>query len=73
MTSGAWGGRTDVLLRVEHPGRTSRFGGWSYEVVDCKLASETKAESVLQLCLYSELLAELQGPAESFSTWFVRT
>ena len=60
LASGAWRGRTDVLLRVDHLDRTSRFGAWSYEVVDCKLASETKAESVLQLCLYSELLTELQ-------------
>src|SRR5580704_11590352 len=61
LTSGEWGGRTDVLLRVDHADRVSRFGAWSYEVVDCKLASETKAESVLQLCLYSELVTELQG------------
>ena len=31
-----WGGRTDVLLRVETP---SSLGGWSYEVVDTKLSS----------------------------------
>ena len=61
LTSGEWGGRTDVLLRVDHADRVSRFGAWSYEVVDCKLASETKAESVLQLCLYSDLLSELQA------------
>jgi len=30
-------------------------------VVDCKLASETQAETILQLCLYSELVAEMQG------------
>lgn len=60
LASGEWRGRTDVLLRVDHPDRTSRFGAWSYEVVDCKLASETKAESVLQLCLYSELLTDFQ-------------
>ena len=66
IARGAWGGRTDVLLRVEDPHRRSRFGGWFYEVVDCKLASETKAESILQLCLYSELLAELQGLEPEF-------
>ncbi|MBZ5677085.1 MAG: TM0106 family RecB-like putative nuclease [Acidobacteriia bacterium] len=61
LASGDWRGRADVILRVEQPGQPSRLGGWSYEVVDCKLSRETKAETVLQLCLYSELLAELQG------------
>jgi predicted RecB family nuclease len=56
-----WRGRADVLLRVDHPERTSRFGTWSYEAVDCKLALETKAETILQLCLYSDLLSALQG------------
>lgn len=58
LAAGDWRGRADVLLRVERP---SRLGTWSYEVVDCKLSRETKAETILQLCLYSELVAELQG------------
>jgi predicted RecB family nuclease len=53
-----WRGRADVLLKV--PGE-SKFGLWSYEVVDTKLARETKAGTILQLCLYSELLEEIQG------------
>ena len=53
-----WGGRADVLLRV---GTTSELGAWSYEVVDTKLAQETKGSTVLQLCLYSDLLATAQG------------
>lgn len=57
LGTGVWRGRTDVLLRVERP---SALGSWSYEVVDCKLARQTKAETILQLCLYSELLAETQ-------------
>ena len=61
LASIPWRGRADVLLRVEQPGTPSRAGNWSYEVVDCKLARETKAQTILQLCLYSELLAELQG------------
>ncbi|MBV9761892.1 MAG: TM0106 family RecB-like putative nuclease [Acidobacteriaceae bacterium] len=61
LSGGCWRGRADVLLRVDHPERTSRCGSWSYEAVDCKLASETKAETALQLCLYSQLLADLQG------------
>jgi hypothetical protein len=58
---GEWRGRADVLLRVEQSEQATRLGKWSYEVADCKLSSETKAETILQLCLYSELVAELQG------------
>jgi uncharacterized protein len=58
-----WRGRADVLLRTERP---SSFGNWSYEAADCKLARETKAETVLQLCVYSELIAALQGLEPEF-------
>jgi predicted RecB family nuclease len=61
LASGLWLGRADVLLRVEQPQRQSRVGHWSYETVDCKLTRETKAETILQLCLYSQLVGELQG------------
>jgi uncharacterized protein len=61
LEMGDWRGRSDVLLRVEQPEQPSRLGNWSYEVVDCKLALETKAETILQLCLYSDLLTQLQG------------
>jgi len=57
---GAWRGRADFLVRVERP---CKHWPWSYEVIDTKLASETRAGSVLQLCVYSELLAEVQGLA----------
>ena len=53
-----WFGRADVLRRVERP---SKLGPWSYEVHDCKLALETKATTILQLSLYSECLAAIQG------------
>jgi uncharacterized protein len=58
LAATGWRGRADVMLRVEPP---SGLGNWSYEVVDCKLARETKAETILQLCLYSELVASIQG------------
>ena len=58
LTSGRWFGRADVLRRVEG---ASKFGSWSYEVYDCKLARETKAATILQLSLYSELVAAIQG------------
>jgi uncharacterized protein len=55
---GAWIGRTDVLRRIDTP---SGLGAWSYEVVDTKLARETKGGTVLQLCLYAELVADVQA------------
>lgn len=55
-----------MLLRVEQLEKPSRVGKWSYEAVDCKLARETKAETVLQLCLYSQLLTEQGLEPERF-------
>lgn len=55
---GRWHGRADVLLRTDRP---SKLGSWSYEVVDTKLASETRGSTVLQICLYSDLLSKVQG------------
>src|SRR5262249_41513694 len=60
---GRWGGRLDVLRRVEKP---SAFGAWSYEVIDTKLARETKGNTVLQLSLYSDLLTDVQKLAPDF-------
>lgn len=57
LANGDWLGRADVLVRVDQP---SALGGWSYEVVDCKLSRTTKAEAILQLCFYSELLTDVQ-------------
>ena len=53
-----WSGRVDFLRRVDTP---SELGAWSYEVFDTKLARETKAETILQLSVYSHLLGKLQG------------
>ena len=58
LASGEWLGYADVLLRVD---QSSALGGWSYEAVDCKLSRTTKAEAILQLCFYSELLTAVQG------------
>ncbi|HET9943620.1 MAG TPA: TM0106 family RecB-like putative nuclease, partial [Terriglobia bacterium] len=58
LQTGNWFGRADVLLRVDRP---SRLGSWSYEVVDTKLARETRGGTILQLCLYSDLLRDIQG------------
>jgi predicted RecB family nuclease len=53
-----WFGRPDVLRRHEMP---SAFGEWSYQVIDTKLANETRGGTILQLALYSELLGIVQG------------
>ena len=53
-----WVGRVDILRRVEV---ASDLGPWSYEPIDTKLARETKAGTVLQLCLYGDLLTQAQG------------
>jgi len=56
--SDPWVGHADFLIRVEVP---SKLGSFSYEVVDTKLARTSRAKFLLQLCLYSEMLAEVQG------------
>ena len=63
LAVGRWFGRPDILKRVQ---KRSRFGDWSYEVYDCKLARETKAATILQLALYSYLLAEIQSEIPEF-------
>ena len=58
LSDGRWFGKPDVMRRVESP---SALGAWSYEISDTKLARETRAGTILQLGLYSELLARAQG------------
>ena len=53
-----WSGRIDVLRRVDTP---SAYGDWSYEPVETKLTRGTKAGTILQLCLYCDLLTAAQG------------
>jgi predicted RecB family nuclease len=62
LEHGRWAGWADVLLR--RPGESS-FGGWHYEPVETKLAVETRGATLLQLCLYADLLTELQATAPS--------
>jgi predicted RecB family nuclease len=70
LRNGQWFGRADILRRVEKP---SALGPWSYEVTDCKLSSETKAGTILQLSLYSELLEQAQCVAPEFMYVVPRT
>src|SRR5882757_8428669 len=67
LSDGEWFGRPDVLRRVAKP---SKRWAWSYEVVDTKLARETKATTILQLSLYSDLLKQIQGTLPE-SLWVV--
>src|SRR5712664_1803976 len=67
LSDGEWFGRPDVLRRVAKP---SKRWAWSYEVADTKLARETKATTILQLSLYSDLLAKMQGTVPEF-LWVV--
>ena len=66
LSDGEWFGRVDVLRRVEKAGTWA----WSYEVQDTKLTRETKATTILQLSLYSELLEKAQGVKPEF-LWVV--
>ncbi len=58
LEDGRWFGIADFLERVERP---SALGAWGYEAADAKLARRTKASYLLQLSLYSELIAAVQG------------
>jgi predicted RecB family nuclease len=64
LKASRWGGRVDILRRIEKP---SDLGAWSYEVSDTKLARETKGNTVLQICLYSDLLAHAQKLTPEFA------
>jgi len=37
------------------------LGDFSYEVLDTKLARTAEPKHIMQLCVYSELLTDLQG------------
>jgi uncharacterized protein len=56
--TGEWEGWADFLIRVN---KSSALGDFSYEVMDTKLATETKAATIIQISLYSEAVAEVQG------------
>jgi uncharacterized protein len=58
VENGIWGGWADFILKVDTP---SKLGNWSYEVLDTKLATETRAGTILQIALYSEKIGAIQG------------
>ncbi len=53
-----WMGYIDFLERIEVP---SELGNFSYEVVDTKLKRTPDPKHLLQLVIYSDLLADIQG------------
>jgi predicted RecB family nuclease len=55
-----WQGYSDFLLRVDRP---SDLGDFSYEVADTKLARSAKPKHLIQMCIYSDILAREQGVA----------
>ena len=60
LDGGMWGGYADFLERVPVP---SDLGAFSYEVADTKLKRKPAPGHVLQLALYSDMLAAIQGHA----------
>ena len=58
LLRGMWGGWSDFLIKVDRP---SNLGAYSYEVADTKLKRKPHPKHILQLVLYSDLLAGLQG------------
>lgn len=63
LKNGIWQGRADFLVKVDSP---SKLGTWSYEVIDSKLAKETRSGTILQLCLYSQLVGDIQGSMPTY-------
>ena len=64
LEGGMWGGYADFIERVPV---SSDLGPYSYEVTDTKLKRKPAPGHVLQLVLYSDLLAELQGHAPLYT------
>lgn len=58
LFDGTWRGYADFLLRVDGG---SDLGSYHYEVADTKLARKVKGGALLQMCVYSDLLARIQG------------
>jgi predicted RecB family nuclease len=59
-----WGGWSDFLIRVKKP---STLGPFSYQVVDTKLKRKPDPKHILQLVLYSDLLAKVQGTEPEYA------
>src|SRR5688572_16840964 len=58
LSDDGWLGYADILVKVNSP---SSLGNWSYQVQDTKLSRNTRAATILQLSLYSDMLNKLQN------------
>ena len=58
LSNDKWQGWADFLIKVACP---SNLGNWSYEAIDTKLSTQTRAGTILQISLYSEIIEEIQG------------
>lgn len=58
LSNDKWQGWADFLIKVATP---SALGNWSYQVIDTKLSTQTRAGTILQISLYSEIIEEIQG------------
>jgi predicted RecB family nuclease len=58
LVAGDWVGRPDFLLKTA---RASSSTGHCYEPLDAKLARDEQARAILQLCVYADLLEQIQG------------
>jgi len=58
LFNGKWRGDADFLIRVDIP---SSLGNFSYEVLDTKLSRHAEPKHIVQLCVYNDLLEQLQG------------
>ena len=56
---GRWRGHADFLYRTERPSPV--LGTYSYDIADTKLSRGVKAAAIIQMCVYADLLARLQG------------
>ena len=62
-----WCGYADFVLKCGTP---SSLGNYSYEVLDTKLAQTARPKHIIQLCAYSELLADVQGLCPAYMHLF---
>jgi len=60
FSDGTWHGYSDFLLKVGFP---SNLGDYSYEVADTKLSRSARPKHLIQMGIYSDILAAEQGAA----------
>jgi uncharacterized protein len=58
LTAGSWLGYADFLVRIEEQ---CPCWAWSYEPWDAKLSRSARPEHLLQIAVYGDLLATVQG------------